>query len=199
MFIDESTKMHYDDIYRNCRTCYALDINANQSERKNRMPGTRTASVVDATPDYKVVSLQWIDADGDSRGDSIAVPTSATEVQIEAVAAKMVLASNASLWRVVVGNVFEGAKSKSNALEAVRESAQDNIVFHAKNGLRVSTRVYVPAPLAAVFVTDTETPDASSTELDEMMTAVLALLAGTFAGVSLRFTERREIGEKVNL
>lgn len=163
------------------------------------MPGTRTAPTVDATPTYKTISLQWIDADGDKRGDSVSIPITSTEAEQEAVAAKMVAASNASLWRVTIGSVFEGAMSKTNALEAVRESVQDNIVFHMKNSLRASKRSYVPAPVVSVFVTDTETPDENSTELDEMMTAWIALAGGSYEKISLRFTERREIGEKVNL
>lgn len=163
------------------------------------MPGTRTAPDVTGTATYRIISLRWIDAVGDVRSDASIVDAAATDIQVEAIAAKMVLASNASLYEVRLTEVFKGAKSKGNALAAVRESADDNIVYHAKDTTQADRRAFVPSPLAADFVTDTETPDATATTMTDMMTAWDAAWAGSFAGVSLRFTERREINEKVNL
>jgi len=160
---------------------------------------TRTASTVDGTGEFREVSLRWIDAVGDIRSDATIIDAGATDVQIEAVAAAMQAASNASLYAIRVTDVYEGAKSKGNADSAVRESLQDNIVFHAKDSGRVDRRSFVPAPLAAVFVADTETPDEGDGLIVALMAAWETIWAGTFAGVSLRFTERREINEKVTL
>jgi len=126
---------------------------------KDKHMVTRTASTVDGTGEFREVSLRWIDAVGDIRSDATIIDAGATDVQIEAVAAAMQAASNASLYAIRVTDVYEGAKSKGNADSAVRESLQDNIVFHAKDSGRVDRRSFVPAPLAAVFVADTETPD----------------------------------------
>ena len=163
------------------------------------MPGTRTAPDVTGAPSFKELSLRWIDAVGDKRSDSSLIDATATDVEIEAVAAKMVLASNASLYAIRLTEVFEGAVTKANALAAVRESVQDNIVYHAKDTGRVDRRSFIPSPLAANFVADTETPDDGATTITEMITAWLAVWKGTFASVSLRFSERREINEKVTL
>lgn len=163
------------------------------------MPGTRTAPAITGAPTFLEISLRWIDAVGDVRSDSSIIDAAATDIEIEAVAADMVSGSNASLYAVRVTEVFEGAKAKSNALSAVRESAQDNIVYHAKDTGRVDRRSFVPAPLQALFVTDTETPDESDAVIVAIMAAWDAVWKGTFAGVSLRFTERRDINEKVNL
>lgn len=163
------------------------------------MPGTRTAPAITGSPTFLRISLRWIDAVGDVRSDSSLMDAAATDVQIEAVAAKMVAASNASLYEVDVSEVFKGAKAKSNALSAIRESIQNNVVYHAKDTGQVDRRSFLPSPLQAVFVTDTETPDASDVLLTDVMTAWDAVWAGTFAGVSLRFSERREINEKVSL
>lgn len=163
------------------------------------MPGTRTAPAITGTATFIEISLRWIDAVGDLRSDASIVAAAATDIEIEAVASDMQAGSNASLWAVRKTEVFEGAKTKSNALSAVRESAQDNIVYHAKDTGRVDRRSFLPAPLASTFVTDTETPDESTTILIDIMAAWDAVWAGTFAGVSLRFTERRDINEKVNL
>jgi len=163
------------------------------------MPGTRTAPAITGAATFIEISLRWIDAVGDLRSDASIIDASATDVEIEAVAADMQAGSNASLYSVRSTRVFEGAKTKSNALAAVRESAQDNIVYHAKNTGRVDRRAFLPAPLASVFVSDTETPNEGNAALVAIMTAWDDVWAGTFAGVSLRFTERRDINEKVNL
>ncbi len=163
------------------------------------MPGTRTAPAITGAATFIEISLRWIDAVGDRRSDASIVAAAATDAQLEAIAADMQAASNASLYAVRKTEVFEGALAKSNALAAIRESAQDNIVYHAKDTGRVDRRAFVPSPIAANFVTNTETPDEAATTLIDVMAAWDAAWAGTFAGVSLRFTERREINEKVNL
>lgn len=163
------------------------------------MPGTRTAPALTGAATFIEISLRWIDAVGDLRSDASIVAAAATDIQLEAIAADMQLGSNASLYAVRKTNVFEGAKTKSNALAAVRESAQDNIVYHAKDTGRVDRRAFLPAPIAAVFVGGTETPDSLDAVLIDIMDAWDAAWAGTFSGVSLRFTERRDINEKVNL
>jgi hypothetical protein len=163
------------------------------------MAGTRTAGTVDGTGSFKEVSVRWIDAVGDIRSDATIVDAAATDAQIEAVVAALQAGSNASIYAVRVTEVYEGAKSKSNAVAGVRESVQDNIVYHAKDTGRVDRRSFLPSPLAAVFVADTETPDEGDALVVTLMAAWDTVWAGTFAGVSLRFTERREINEKVQL
>lgn len=163
------------------------------------MAGTRTAGTVDGTGSFKEISLRWIDAVGDIRSDATIVDAAASDAQIEAVAAAAAAATNASLYAVRVTEVYEGAKSKANAAAAVRESVSDNIVYHCKDTGRVDRRSFLPAPLATVFVADTETPDEGDALIIALMAAWDAVWAGTFAGVSLRFTERREINEKVQL
>lgn len=163
------------------------------------MPGTRTAPTIDGTGTFIEISLRWIDAVGDVRSDASLIASAASDAQIESVAAGMAAASNASLYAVRVTKVYEGAKSKTNGSASSRISSDDNIVYHAKDTARVDRRSFLPAPTAAVFVANTETPDAGDAEIVAIMAAWDAVWAGTFAGVSLRFTERREINEKVNL
>lgn len=163
------------------------------------MPGTRTAPAITGAATFREISLRWIDAVGDLRSDASIVDTAATNAQVESVAADMQLGSNSSLYALRLTDVFEGAKSKINALSAVRESVQDNIVYHAKDTGRVDRRSFLPAPIQAVFVTDTETPDEADAVLVAIMLAWDAVWSGSFSGVSLRFTERRDINEKVNL
>lgn len=163
------------------------------------MPGTRTAPDITGSPNFIEVSLRWIDAVGDRRSDMSMVDAAATDIQIEAIAADMQAGSNASLWAVRRTDIYEGAMTKTNALSAVRISEDDNIVYHAKDAGRVDRRAFLPAPLEAVFLADTEVPDPSTTILTDIMDSWNAAWAGSFAGVSMRFSERREINEKVNL
>jgi hypothetical protein len=163
------------------------------------MPGTRTAPAITGAASFIEVSLRWIDAVGDVRSDASLIDAAATDIQIEAVAADMQTGSNASLYAVRKTEVYEGAKAKSNALAAVRESVQSNIVYHSKDTGRDDRRAFIPAPLAALFLAGTEVPDEGDAVIVAIMLAWENAWAGTFAGVSLRFTERREINEKVNL
>ncbi len=163
------------------------------------MAGTRTAPAITGAATFIEISVRWIDAVGDIRSDATIVDSGATVAQIEAVVAALQAGSNASIYAVRRTDVFEGAKSKANAVSGVRESVQDNLVYHAKDTGRVDRRSFLPAPLQAVFVADTETPDEGDALITALMTAWDNVWAGTFAGVSLRFTERREINEKVQL
>lgn len=163
------------------------------------MAGTRTAPTVDATPDYQLVSIRYIDANGDKRSDSSIIDTGATDAEVEDLIAKMQLGTNASIYEVRLTGVFKGAISSANADDAVRVSADDNIVYHAKDSVQNDRRAFVPAPIAALFVAGTEVPDAAVTILDDIIAAWDVVWAGTYAGLSLRFTERREINEKINL
>ena len=163
------------------------------------MPGTRTAPALTGAATFTEISLRWIDAVGDLRSDASIIDAAATAAQKEAVAADMQAASNASLYSVRDTDVFDGAMSKGNALAAVRESVQSNIVYHAKDAGRNDRRAFVVSPIAANFVTDTETPNDTATTMTDVMDAWDAVWAGTYAGRSLRFSERRDINAKVNL
>ncbi len=163
------------------------------------MPGTRTAPAITGTPTFKEISLRWIDANGNRRSDASIVDAAATDIQVEAVAADMQAGSNASLWAVRLVEIFEGAMTKSNALAAVKESENDNIVYHSKDATRADRRAFLPAPLESVFVSATNVPDPANALLAAIMLAWEDAWAGTFSGLSLRFSERREINEKVNL
>jgi hypothetical protein len=163
------------------------------------MPGTRTAPALTGAASFTEISLRWIDAVGDLRSDASILVAAATAAQKETVVAAMQAASNASLYAVRDTNVFEGAMQKSNALAAVRESADSNIVYHSKDASRADRRAFVVAPIVANFVTDTETPNETATTMVDVMAAWDAVWAGTFAGRSLRFSERRDINQKVQL
>lgn len=163
------------------------------------MAGTRTAPTVDGSPVSKSVSIGLIDAQGDVRSISLVAAAGATNAQIEALVAAVQAATNASVWRVTVGEVYNGAESKGNAANAVVESLYSNIVYHVKESATSSQRAYIPAPLETLFNTDTDQPDPTDALLTAWFTAVLAVVGNTYTGQSIRYTERREINDSIKL
>ena len=159
----------------------------------------RTAPTVNGTPQFRKVSTRWIDASGDKRADSLQVPAGATDAQVEAYAVALAAASNASLYAVVSEAHYNSAPDKSDAVDAPKDSVYDNMVALAKTAANLSQRGFIPAPIADLFATGTDQPNPASTELAAVFTAFLALVGAGYSIVSVRYTERREINEAVNV
>jgi len=164
------------------------------------MPGTRTAPTVDGiAPSYLAVSVSFIDAVGDPRTVTIQAPAGTAVADIEAYVNALQAASNASIWKVSVQEIYEGVESIANALAAVRESVDDSIVIHYKNALRVSQRVYIPSFLDTLTLVGTENPDVTDALFAAVNLTALDVLGGTYAAKTARVTERREINEAVQV
>lgn len=161
------------------------------------MAGTRTASTVNGTPDFVRSSFRFIDAVGDVKSFSLIMDAAVTDAQIEAVAAAMQAGSNASLYNVEVTQVYDGTRAKSNAVNDDWISVDAHIVYHVKASPTSSQRAYMPAPVAANFVTDTEQPDTAAALQTAWYAAVLAAVGAAYDGVSVRFVETRDINEAV--
>lgn len=159
----------------------------------------RTAPAVNGTPVYKSVSLRWIDASGDMRTDSLNLPVATTDAQIEAIADTLSDISNACLYAVDVGFQYVANADKSDAVDAVKDSVFDNIVLLAKTAAGDSRRLFIPAPEAGVFVAGTDQIDPTDADLSALMAAFLAPLGVTYDIISARYTERREINERVKI
>jgi len=167
--------------------------------------GTRTApNIGTADISYLLVSLHWIDTVGDIRSDSYQCNASDVNADYDAVlalietfVAKMVLASNASLWRVEVNHVFNGAIAKSNALNVTFYSADDVTNILEKKADNRAQDIIIRAPLAATMVAGTKTPNGSAALLTDIETAFQAIVEGTYATISYRFSEHRDIGKRV--
>lgn len=163
------------------------------------MAGTRTAPTVDGTPTFYTVRLRFIDAKGDLRSDSYRIEIS-TPALVETFAQSMQAASNASLYEIDVMSRYVGVDSVSNAADAVFVSKDDNIVLQmgeSATGRKID--LFLPAPEEANFVTDTEQPDPTSTELSDITTAFAALKTVTYTPRQYRYTERRDKNPAVKL
>lgn len=166
----------------------------------------RTAPTVSGTPVLKQVSLRWIDVSGDKRADSYTFFPAATDAQIEAFAAAMGAGSNANLYEVVVQDAYSDLPDANDATNATKESLFDNIVILAKNALKQTDDLFIPAPIAAMLIDngagDSDEIDPTSVALNDIITAFMALrnvgAAATYEVVSGRYTERKEVNKKVN-
>lgn len=158
---------------------------------------TRTAPTVDGSPNYKTLSVTMYDYTGEQRTDTYQIDAASTNVQIEAIVAALQAITNATIWRVRVGEVYNSVGDPSNADEEVWEEVSSNVVLLAKDAANNAQDWYVPAPDNSIFVEGTESIDPSSVPLGALLTAILAVKSG-FSFVSGRFTSRRDIGSKIN-
>lgn len=166
------------------------------------MAGTRTAGQVDGTPNAVRVSLHWIDSSGEKRSDSAYLDETATNAEIEAYVAAAQALSNASLYKVQVSYVYEGAMNISNAAQAIFEDVEQNLVWQAKlPASAFSLRTFIPSPVQAVTMVNgnTEEPDPTTTEMLAYQSALITALPSGYTLVGVRFTQRRDINNQVQL
>lgn len=161
------------------------------------MAGTRTAPTVDGSPTFKQVSVTFYDYTGEQRTETTQIDASATDAQIEAYVAATQAGSNGSIWRVRVGEVYNSVGDPSNADEDVWEDIDTNVVILTKDAVNNSQDWFLPAPINAMFLDGSENIDPSNGVLGAWLTALSALRAG-YSIVSGRFSQRRQIGTKIN-
>jgi len=85
----------------------------------------------------------------------------------------------------------------SSAVADEENSVYDNIVLLAKSNVGDSSRLFIPAPVRALFLGDSDTPNPSATELQDVIDAFEAVSISGYVVVSARYTERREINEAI--
>lgn len=161
--------------------------------------GTRTAPTIDGTPSSKIVSYSFIDVVKDIRTESFVVPGTATSLQIEALIAAIAADSCASLFEVQVKEVYSGARLVSNATADGKYSADDKMYITIRDSaLRVTRRLYVPAPVAELFDANSETVITTPLIFTNLTDAITPLL-GSFQFSTVAFVERKESNTPQNL
>lgn len=161
------------------------------------MAGIRTAPAVSGTPNWKVVSVTLYDYTGEQRTDSYYFDADSTDAEIEAFVDALQDVSNATIWKVGVTFLYNSVGDSSNAIEAVWEDNDTNVVLLAKSPTVVKgDDFYIPAPIHAMFVEGTNEVDPTNTELAAFLASILPMRAG-YSFVSARLTSRRDIGTKI--
>lgn len=161
------------------------------------MAGTRTAPAVNGTPQFISVSVTLYDYTGEQRTDSYQMDADSTDAEIEAFVAALQAGTNATIWRVRVGQVYNSVGDSSNAVEEVWEDADTNVVLLAKTALNASEDFYIPAPIDDMFIEGTNEIDPTNGVLAAILAAILPMRAG-YSFISARLTSRRDIGTKIN-
>lgn len=158
------------------------------------MPGTRTApdpSSVDQT--QTLVTLHMIDASGDLFPQTFSVLGVAADADIEAVANEYQAVSNASLWKITIGQEYIGDADPDNAVAAYRGSVKDGVNLLYKDvaaGLSQTPRLV--APVGTVMQGNQDIP--LLTGMTTLIANIGALIGAGYSLVSAQYTERRERG-----
>ncbi len=106
-------------------------------------------------------------------------------------------ATNASVYEVQVTDRWANIPSAANAIEDVVESVYDNIALNLKDvGAGLQQTVYVPAPIGDLIL-DGDVVDTADALYTAWRDAWLTVVAGNYAAVTVRFTERREKNDSV--
>lgn len=155
------------------------------------MPGTRTAPAFTGAASQRLVTMHFIDASGDHFSQILyALPTAATDAQVEAIAAAYQAATQSSLWKISDTFEYIGPALSSNATANQRSSAAEGINLLLKNGA-LSETYRIPAPIQATMVGNTDEVDTTATALTGFNSAVEAAVTG-YTVQSAQFTGRRE-------
>ena len=149
---------------------------------------------VTGSPQRLPYSIRYIDHTGDPRADSLSGldAVAVTPVNLQALNVAMGAATSASMYEGVVQDIFAALPDKNDATVADRSEVQNNIVILAKNAAGASVNLFIPAPVPALFIPNSDDIDPASTELLAVFTAFLALLPAGFGIISARYTGRKQ-------
>ena len=154
-----------------------------------------------ANPQYYRVSFHFIDANGDVRTDSVNVPfVSYSTTTIQAYAVALGAVTNSNLYAISATAIWQAAKSRAGATDAVRVSVDDNVVNLLKSLFGDTARNFIPAPIDAIFTPETENPATDNVALNLVITTfdeMIEGVGGQYTWVSSRFSERRDINESI--
>lgn len=162
---------------------------------ENAMAGTRTApSVTTIATTQWGITLHLVDASGDNYTDFIALL--GTDVpaltEIEAHVAAYQAATQASVYKVTMSQIWEGEEDPDNAEVGQRNSVKDGVNLLWKNPATMgSESPRLVAPIATVMQGNQDIPLLTAAEFTALIGTYQVLLTG-FSLISAQFTERRE-------
>jgi len=171
---------------------YAVTQRQQHYSERFYMPGTMTAPAWTATATSRLATLHLIDASGDLFTDALTVPVAATAAQLNAWQSAYQAASNASIWKTSDETIREGDADPDEALALYRATIAEGVNMLFKNialGQTVTPRLI--APVEEAMQGNQDIPLLSSTELTNVITALLALLP-SYDFKQAQFTGRRE-------
>lgn len=165
------------------------------------MAGTRGAPTIDGTGTYRQVVVKTIDHTSDKRSDAFRVPSTVTNAEIESFVAAYQAASQASVYEVLVKEVYTSIEDDDNATNEPRESLSQIVTAFFKDTLDFTTRAILRAPIDAMFTNGTDYVDSANATFIAWLGQLTNLLNGGAAGsgeyeiVHVRFTDRKEVNQ----
>lgn len=158
-----------------------------------------TAPDVTGAAVFRQVSFRYIDASGDKKAHSIQVAPTVTPAQIQALGVALGAATNANLYGIRISDAWEAVAQRAPALQASRsESVSDHFVIQYGNAINQSERVYIPAPIEAMFNAGSDLADITDATLDAVFTAITPILS-TYLAKSVRYNENDETNASVKI
>ncbi len=166
------------------------------------MPRTGLPTIVTTTPDYVTVTFHYIDVNGVKDAWNVRTTLArATSAVIEGTVAAMAAATNAFVYKVTMSLFWAaGSASPSFALEASRVDAKDVVERLQKDPASGASQYsYIPAPLDAMFIDETNEVDITNSLYTDFADAVDLLLPASFNPVSVRFAQHKLTATKTEL
>lgn len=171
---------------------------------------TRTAPTVsgtltDVTATGILLSIRFIDYQGQNRSHSLTLPSTVTLAEIEAGVAAIAALTNASVYEVVVGLTWAGEEDSDNATEDVWTSVADavNTTMRSPTPQLANQIGVLPAPVQAMFIENTQTIDPTYAAYATYLGAILALVNGGAGGSGnytvswCRFSQHSQSNERI--
>lgn len=164
------------------------------------MPGTRTAPTINGTPTYKQLSLSMIDFTGDLYSETFRIDAAAAPADIEAFVVAYQDATNASVYRADVQDVYRGVSDGSNnAANDPRRSVFQGVNLLFRQPDFTSTGLRIVAPLDALMVLNTDLVNPSAAQYVALVNAYLAIVTGTPDWESASYSERKETNTRARI
>jgi len=145
-------------------------------------------------PSRDLLSARYLDHTGDLRSDALTGLNNAalTDAALNTFTAAMGACTQADFYGVAKIEEYAVVADKTDADAGDRSEVINNIVVLAKNAAGDSRRLFVPAPVPACLIEDSDDIDPASVVLGALFTAWLAILPAGFSITQARYTSRKQ-------
>lgn len=150
---------------------------------------TRTAPDITGASSFEFVSIRYVDADDGETTVTFRAIDTLTLAALQALVNLAQTISNASIFEVITGSSWQGAKSKANATDDSYVSVKDVLRLSFKDiASGAYERVYSPSPLGDL-VMDNSVVDVSNADYIAWRDAVDAAMPTAFTVLNVAFVQ----------
>ena len=154
--------------------------------------GVGTWGSITTDADYKVFTMHFLDASGDTWTEQLFTALSATAAAVQAWIVLYQLTTQASIYGVEQSLGWFGDKDPDNAEAGYRGGIEQGINLLFKDAdTRVTRPLRIPAPVETILQGNQDIPLLSAAALSDLLVATL-VLQPDYPFVSAQYTGRRE-------